>query len=965
MQGEKTPARKAAKKKSVAELLENVTSRVNHLTAREISTQTESFREGEHVKSRGQPQQTLHAESASESRPGEAVRSLDGLGNNADSSQRETSATLPKVTLWSRSETSAPQPSAPSKSDDLSVAEPLPNTEGLREDGYLKSHGEPQKNLHTESTSESRPREAAGLFDRLINNTASSQRENVTAFCKESSWYQPGPPASEPLAPSKLGDISVTEPSSNTERLSDEECFKSQDQPQEKLHDESTSENRPGKADRLFCGLGNNAASSLRENRTELFTTHSRCQSEPQAPSKLDDTSVAEALSNTEGLRDGMCFRSQDQPEQIRHVESTDESLPGKAARLFDGFGDNTAYPQREASTASYKLHSWKQSEISAPEPPTASKSDDLSVTEASSNTEAWRDDQPQQNQRVGSTSERRPGEAAGLFEGLGDNSAPSQRENSTPLSKPNLWSQPELLAREHLTSFISVDLSVAKAMSNTEGLRDGKFFRSQWQPQQQLGDESTSESQCGRAANSGNGLPNKTAPSQREISTSLDKPSSWRQSEPFATEAIEILGKLSTDSKHSSDVKQSFQKTYPEALKQTGVTPTTAEGCKIDWDTERGTCSIRFGGHETHQSDLHRTPQICTKELACSAGPEEGKFGPNCTTRKEERSPSTHEKNKAFLERNGEENANQNYSRTGSTSGKTIPDRSDSHHKRSRPEHRTETQESRSARSERSDGTLLHQERVIWSSNWHPQRNHIGTVQQCATVTGFEQTWRASQNTAVSRIATEHAVQSSLILCDTSNAGTEHTGIVSRMELPDFDKFLCTSQPSFTRSEERCFSESKESQRTHDPWFETPAGGTGSTSREDAPAWEGREAESTKRKVRRPSEEATAVASAPGFVHQQHYSADHSAFGAMHEATSNRPNHAVPARRGYQINIACSQEFPSGRTFRAFSCPPDIARQGTPDLQSREQCKEHHESALKNPESLLDDASSVMETEV
>ncbi|KAL1433537.1 hypothetical protein MTO96_012372 [Rhipicephalus appendiculatus] len=173
IQGEEAPARKKAKKMSVAESLD-VTSKFSHLTVSETSTEANCFRESEHLKSRGQPEEKLHAESTSQSQPGEAVRPLGGLDNNAGSSQRETSATLSKLPSGSRSETSAHEPSVLSEFDGLSIAETLTITEGLRDSKYLTSQGSPQQKPHVEVTSDSRHGEAAMVSDGLGNNTGLS-----------------------------------------------------------------------------------------------------------------------------------------------------------------------------------------------------------------------------------------------------------------------------------------------------------------------------------------------------------------------------------------------------------------------------------------------------------------------------------------------------------------------------------------------------------------------------------------------------------------------------------------------------------------------------------------------------------------------------------------------------------------------------------------------------------------------
>lgn len=242
----------------------------------------------------------------------------------------------------------------------------------------------------------------------------------------------------------------------------------------------------------------------------------------------------------------------------------------------------------------------------------------------------------------------------------------------------------------------------------------------------------------------------------------------------------------------------------------------------------------------------------------------------------------------------------------------------------------------------------------------------------------------RCASRTVISRTVIETAGQPSRIPCDMSNARTRHTSAVSRIRAPD-QKFSYSSPVSSTSNEEtRVLEEgnkasiSTESKREHDTGVASPAEGTQTATCGDALTGEARDVEMATGRVRRLSEEAMAIASASHFPQRQDYSADHSAFGAACEATTCRANYVVVAGDRFQLDIPCSQEIPSGRTSRAFSCPADIIRQGTPDLsipagyrsaksfnQNREPIKKHRESVLNSRESLQKDTSFVMETEV
>ncbi|KAL1433536.1 hypothetical protein MTO96_012371 [Rhipicephalus appendiculatus] len=778
--------------------------------------------------------------------------------------------------------------------------------EELREDEYCKSHGQPQQKLRAESTSESRPGASARFLDGLGNNKASSVRENHTPLFMPHFRWQPGLPANKLPAPFKFDDLSVTEASSNTKVLRDGEYLRSQGQPGEDLHVESTSENQPEESAEFLDGFCYIAASSKPETSTSLSRLLSRSQSEhsapePPVPSKLDDLSVTEAMPNAEGLREGEYIRLQGQPEQELDVERTYKSLLKEAVRILHELGNHAASSQRETSTALTEPYSRKRSESSAPEPPVPSEKDVLKPTE-------------------------------------------------TP--------------------------------SNTEELCDGKCLRSQ--PQPLLDDQKTCENQSKKADNFDGEL-NDTVLLQRKISASLDKPSSLHQSEPLATETMEIPGKSIIDGKHFSDVEQPCQKTYAEALKQPGMTLTTAEACNIHIDTRRVTWSERSDCYEAHKSAFHRTPGTFSKEEPVrSTMPNERKMSSKITSGKMDRSPLTHEKGKTIRDRNAKENnTTAKYSRAGGMSVKTIPNKSDPHLERILSEHHTQAPESRSTKSGTSQRTSSHEESVFWNSSRNSQHSRSGSAQQRRSVIEQGRS-RYASSTAISRTVIESARQPSGIPCDTSNAETEHKSAVSGMRAPD-QKILYSSLVSSRCSEEGYVLEeghkvsiSTESKREHDAVVVSPAEGTRRATREDALTSEARDVELASTRVQRPCEEVTAIASAPGFSQRQNYSADHSAFGAAYEASSYRPNNDIVVGSGFQIDIACSQEIPSSRTSRAFSCPADIPRQGTPDLHiraayrsakhcngNREQAKEHHGSVLNSRESLQNDSSYVLETEV
>ncbi|XP_037272152.2 uncharacterized protein LOC119164146 [Rhipicephalus microplus] len=539
MQGEEAPSSKKAKKMSVADSL-HVTSKLGRLNVSETATEAQSFQENLLLKSRGEPQEKQHGEGASQSQPGKSVRSLGGLGNDADSSERETSATITKLPSRRRSETSS------SKLDDSSIAEPLPNSEELSDSVHLRLYGPPQQKHHVEVTSNSRSKGASRVTSGLDNNTCAPLGEINSPLDTPCSRFHTASPVSEPSAPSKYDEPGMIESFSNAKGLHDGPLGQSQ----EKLHVVKTYEGELEKDARLIDGLCNNAASSQCQNSEGvLFISPSEKQSEQSAPeppasSKPGDLSVTENSSNIGDLREDKYSRAEGQSQQTLHADSTHENGAGAGAGLWDGLDSNLASLKLESNTVLSKRSSWNQSQHSAPEPPAHPWLGYSSANEAMPETEGWREGgcsisqgHPQRMLRAESTCEYPAEKSASLLDGRGNNTASSQRQNRTALSKQLWWYQSELSALPLSAPSKVNDLSTSEDMSTVQGLSAGEYIRHQDQLQQKQHVESSPESMLGETYRLLDELNKNKDSLERKSSKTLCETNRWKRSEPSAPE--------------------------------------------------------------------------------------------------------------------------------------------------------------------------------------------------------------------------------------------------------------------------------------------------------------------------------------------------------------------------------------------------------------------------------------------